>query len=158
MKTIIKWSRSAMAFSVLASVLLFTACHKSNNNTENNLPYTISGNADGSQVVPPVTDTARATLTGTYNPSNRELQYTSNWMGLSGSPTSAGFYNGAAGASGTAVGTAWTLSAGPIGTTTGKITLTDAQADELLKGNFYYTYGTELNPGGEVRGQVTAER
>lgn len=158
MKTIILRLKLAPAIIFLiASISLFAACHKSHETTDN-LPYTISGNADGNQVVPPVSDTGRATITGTYNPANRELQYTSNWMGLSGPPTSAGFYNGSAGASGTAVGAAWTLSTDATGTTTGKITLTDAQAEELLKGNFYYTYGTELYPAGEVRGQITAVR
>ena len=158
MKTFFAKRRSALVFPALVSILLFTACHKSKSDTASNLPYTISGNADGAQVVPPVADTGRATLTGTYNPSNRELRYTSNWMGLSGTPTAAGFYNGPAGGSGTVVGTTWSLSGGTTGTTTGTITLSEAQADELLKGNFYYTYGTELNPGGEVRGQVSAVR
>ncbi len=134
------------------------SCHKSSSNAAENLPYTLSGNADGSHVVPAVSDTAHATLTGTFNPANNELQYTSNRLGFSGPHTTTAFYVGSERASGTAVGTKWTVGSGVIGTTNGKITLTSEQASELLKGNVYYTYGTDLHPGGEVRGQVTATR
>lgn len=160
MKTAPSKARYIPALTFFAIIILsfLISCHKKSHDTTNNLPYTISGNADGGQMVPPVSDTAHATLTGTFNPANGELQYTSNWMGLTTPPTAAGFYIGAAGASGIAVGNPWTLSAGTTGTTTGKITLTGEQADELLKGNFYYTYATGQYPGGEIRGQVSATR
>ena len=124
-----------------------------------NQPYTISGNASGSQMVPPVAGTGSATITGTYNPVTRELNYTSNYNDLTGAPTAGGFYNGPSGSSGLAVGSGWTFSGSTgTGSTTGKMTLTNEQADQLTKGNWYYSYGTVANPSGEVRGQITAAR
>lgn len=46
--------------------------------------YTFSGNASGSQVVPSVAGTGTGTITGTYNPNTRVLNYTNTWSGLTG--------------------------------------------------------------------------
>lgn len=145
------------AMAMLGS-MLFVACSKNDDPLVDNRPYTISGNATGSQVVPAVRDSGTATITGTYNPQTRMLNYTSNWTNLSGAPLSAGFYGGAAGASGIAVGTGWSLSGGPTGTVTGNVTLTEAQAAQLMDGNLYYTYSTSNFPSGEIRGQIGATR
>jgi len=159
---IMKKGKVVMTMSaVFVSLLVMaTSCDKSSDNTvTDNRPYTISGNASGNQVIPPVAGASSATITGTYNPANNELNYTSNWTGLSGMPSIAGLYIGAAGAGGVAVGTPWTLSSdGGTGTITDKVTLTNDQAMQLLKGNMYYTYGTALNPSGEVRGQISVTR
>jgi hypothetical protein len=151
----------AIALATVAGFLfliLLPACHKNNDSTVDNRPYTVSGNASGSQVVPALPDSATATITGTYNPSSHVLNYTSNWTNLSASPIAAGLYMGAAGASGIAVGNAWSISGGSTGTVTGNVTLTDSQAAELLKGNIYYTYATTNHPGGEIRGQIGVSR
>ncbi|MEJ0101701.1 MAG: CHRD domain-containing protein [Bacteroidota bacterium] len=140
------------------AIFILVACHKNNDSTVDNRPYTISGNASGSQVVPAVPDSGNATITGTYNPATRVLNYTSNWTGLSGTPVAGGLYTGALGASGIAVGQAWVISGGPTGTVTGNINLTDNQASQLLTGNIYYTYATINHPGGEVRGQISVSR
>jgi hypothetical protein len=141
-------------------VALLSAGCKKDSATPTNASYNISGNANGSQVVPAVSGSGTGTITGTYNPNTRLLTYTSNWNGLTGAPTSGGFYTGASGSSGTAMGTPWTIASGSTGTgtTTGTMTLTEAQASSLMNGNVYYSYGTTANPGGEVRGQVTASR
>lgn len=159
MKTKYKYfSFPFIAISCLIGFLAFTACHKNNDSTIDNRPYTLEGNASGSQVVPSLQDSATATLTGTYNPATHVLNYTSNWTNLSGAPVSAGLYTGAMGASGIAVGNAWQLSGGSTGTVTGNVTLTDEQAAQLLSGNTYYTYATTNHPAGEIRGQISASR
>ncbi|SJZ87236.1 CHRD domain-containing protein [Sediminibacterium ginsengisoli] len=86
------------------------------------------------------------------------MNYTTSWNGLSGAPTSGGFYNGASGSAGTAVSPAWTMGTGwtGTGTTTGSMTLTSDQATQLRNGNWYYSMGTAANTGGEIRGQMTA--
>lgn len=119
--------------------------------------YTISGNATGDQVVPAVSGTGTGTISGTYNPDTRMLTYSSNWNSLSGAPSTGGFYNGGSGIAGTAVGAPWTFDANATGTgtTNGSMTLTEAQASQFLGGNWYYSYSTAANPGGEVRGQIT---
>jgi len=150
----------------LAVLLTFSAfalvCCKDddNNDTTNNAPYTISGNANGTQMVPSVAGTGTGTISGSYNPSTRVLNYTSNWSGLTGAPTSGGFYAGASGVNGTAVGTPWTFATDATGTgsNSGTMTLTEEQARQFLGGGWYYSYGTAANPNGEVRGQISATR
>jgi hypothetical protein len=148
----------AVAMFAFASVLLLASCSKDNDPIENTTTYSISGNASGSQMVPAVQGNGTATISGTYNPGTRTLTYTTNWDNLTGGPTMGGFYTGAAGQAGTAVGTAWNLGTTPgvTGTATGTMVLTEAQQASLLNGGWYYTLGTATNVNGEVRGQITA--
>jgi hypothetical protein len=141
---------------MLGGLIVFTGCDKDDDDVDND--YTVTGNASGSQMVPAVTGTGTATFTGTYDPDTRVLNYTTAWNGLTGAPTTAAFYNGATGVSGTIVGSPWTMSGGltGTGTFTGSTTLTAAQAAQLTSGTWYYSYGTTANPTGEVRGQLTA--
>jgi hypothetical protein len=152
----------AMISSIaLASVFAFSSCDKDDDDNNNNTgSYTISGNASGSQMVPSVTGNGTGTISGTYNPNTGVMSYTSNWNNLSGAPLSAGFYNGATGVSGTAVGSPWTLGTNTTGTgsVSGTMTLTSDQASQLTNGGWYYSYGTAANPTGEIRGQMTAVR
>jgi hypothetical protein len=152
-----KLSRVFFTVIVSGAVIMFMGNCKDDSNPQPS-SYTISGSANGSQVVPSVAGTGTGTITGTYNPNSRVLTYTTGWNGLTGAPTSAGFYSGASGASGTAMGSPWTLANGITGTGSmnGAMTLTSEQARTLMDGNMYYSYGTSANPNGEVRGQMTA--
>ena len=161
MKTEMRWRTMLMALTVVALSGLAFSCNDDNNNDpgpamRNN--YRISGNAAGSQVVPSVTTDATGTITGTYNPNTKVLTYTNTWTNLSGAPTGGGFYNGAMGVNGTMVGSAWTYggTATGTGTNSGTMTLTAAQEEQLMAGNWYYGYTTATNTNGEVRGQITA--
>ncbi len=147
-----------MSSLALVSFAGMSSCDKDNDDDNRN--YTLSGNANGSQMVPAVTGTGSGTMTGSYNPNNRTMTYTSTWAGLSGAPTSAAFYTGGSGVGGTQAGTAWTLPAGMTGTGTysGTMVLTPEQATQLTSGNYYYSYGTANNSNGEVRGQMNASR
>ncbi|MET0392778.1 MAG: CHRD domain-containing protein, partial [Chitinophagaceae bacterium] len=140
-------------FSVMA--LGITGCDKDNDDER---VYTISGNASGSQVVPAVIGNGTGTITGTYDPNNRMLTYTTSWSNLSSAPTSARFYNGNSGTSGTPTGNPWTLGSGltGAGNYSGTMTLTSDEETQLTRGKWYYSYSTTGNPNGEVRGQVTA--
>jgi hypothetical protein len=144
--------------TVVLSALVLSGCHKDDDDNNMSNTYTISGNANGSQMVPSVTGNGTATISGTYNADTRVLTYTTNWTGLSGAPTSGGFYSGASGASGTIVGSPWTLGSGlaSTGTFSGQTNLTADQATQLLNGGWYYSLGTATNSTGEVRGQITA--
>jgi hypothetical protein len=144
---------------VLFAAVAFTGCDDDDDNINNN-PYTLSGNATSGQMVPAGTATGTGNISGTYNPATRQMNFTSTWTGLTGAPTAGGFYYGASGTSGTAVGTPWTFGAGSTGTgsTTGTMTLTQAQETQLLNGDWYYSYGTAANSAGEIRGQMTATR
>jgi hypothetical protein len=147
-----------VASVVVVSALILASCKKDKNSDNNTKPYTISGNASGSQMVPAVSGNGSATITGTYDPNTKMLTYTTNWTGLSGAPTSGGFYSGASGTNGSLIGSTWSLGTGlgSSGTFSGQTTLTADQATQLTSGNWYYTLGTASHTNGEVRGQITA--
>jgi hypothetical protein len=160
MRRKIQFMRGGALVAVLLTFFLMTACKDDDDpSTNNNVKtYTLSGNANGSQMVPSVAGTGTGTFSGTYNPQTRVMTYTTNWNGLTGAPTSGGFYGGASGSNGTAIGSAWTIPSGATetGTMNGTMTLTADQAAQLTGGNMYYTMGTATNPNGEMRGQITA--
>lgn len=160
MKTEMRWRTMLLTMMVAALSVFAFSCDDDDNDNDPDLRnnYTISGNANGGQVVPAVSGTGTGTITGTYNPNTRMLTYTNTWTGLSGAPTSGGFYNGATGVNGAMQGSAWAYADGTTGTGTasGTMTLTAAQETQLLGGNWYYGYNTATNATGEVRGQVMA--
>lgn len=156
MKTIGLFKKAFLAVTILASALLFTSCEKDNVDDDDDT-FTVSGNASGSQEVPSVATTGSATLTGTYNSDNNQLDYTINWSGLSGAATVAHFHGPAAAG----------VSAGPLvdiiitvngvsGTATASTTLTPDVESYLLTGTLYYNIHTAAHVDGEIRGQVTA--
>ena len=107
MKKVFSGKWLILSATVLMSVFAFTSCNRNDSDTPGPTMYNISGNASGSQMVPAVAGNGTATITGTYNPNTRVLTYTTNWNGLSGAPTSGGFYWGASGTSGTLIGSQW---------------------------------------------------
>jgi hypothetical protein len=147
------------SLALLLTSFVFTGCSKDDdNNNTNNANYTISGNANGSQMVPSVSGNGTGAITGTYNPSTHVLSYNVGWNGLSGNATSGGFYAGNSGVAGTAVsGTNFTITPGSSNTQ-GSIMLTSAQENAFLNNGWYYSVGTAANPTGEIRGQITATR
>jgi len=148
-----------MASLVILGALAFTACDKKNEDKNSSKTmYTIGGNASTSQVVPSVSGTGTAAISGTYNSGNGQMITTTTWTNLSGAPISGGFYMGAAGTNGSLVGDLCSLGTGlaTSGTFSDTTTLTSDQATALKGGNMYYSLATGTNPNGEVRGQLTA--
>jgi hypothetical protein len=144
---------------IFLTVFMLAACDKKDDNNNNsNTMYTISGNASGNQVVPAVTDSGTATISGTYDAGTKQLITTTNWSNLTGAPTGGGYYSGASGVNGTIIGSPWTFESGLTGTgmRIDTTTLTSDQETQLTGGNWYYSLATTANPGGEVRGQITA--
>jgi CHRD domain len=143
----------------LLSSFVLIACHKDKTSTPTtNKMYTITGNASGAQVVPAVSDSGTATITGTFNQGTGMLTTTTSWTNLTGAPTIGAFYSGAPDSTGPIVGSAWALPGGLTanGSFNDTMTLSAAQAAQLTAGNWYYQLGTTANPNGEVRGQITA--
>jgi hypothetical protein len=159
MRTAMRILKSTMVISVMAasSALFLSSCHKDNDN-DNLRTYSISGTASGNQMVPIVTGSGSGTISGNYDPNTHVLTYTTTWTNLTGAPTSAGFYIGATGVAGAAVGDPWNLGAGLSGTGSfsSSMTLTSEQDSQLTGGSWYYLYGTVANPNGEIRGQIIA--
>jgi hypothetical protein len=145
-----------LSCALLLGSITVSSCKKDKDNNNTSNMYTLSGNANGGQVVPAVAGNGTGTITGTYNASTNTLNYNVGWNGLSGNASSVGFYGGAAsGANGTQIGNNVAITtAGATGGAVGTMTLTPAQAADLLAGRWYYLVGTPTNSTGEVRGQI----
>ena len=135
---------------------LFVSCDKNDDVIDDN-NYTVSGNASGSQVSPSNNSTATGTISGTYNRNTNQLQYTVSWSNLS---TAAGLVQvygpAASGVNGTLMFSLAITTPGMSGSSTGTVTLSDAQETALLANNTYYTVSSTTYPAGEIRGQITA--
>jgi hypothetical protein len=128
----------------------------------NNDPYTVNGIANGDQMVPDtVHESGTATFTGSYDPANGRLIYTTNWANLTGDPIGGGIYSGDSATIGTVVDTSWvfdSLVVTPSGSVQDTLLVTTDQANDLIAGKWYFLFKTEAYPEGEVRGKLTATR
>src|SRR5215831_603437 len=140
MKTQFKFPLKIISVLVIAITLIaFVGCSKNDNNdNKNNGMYNVTGNANGTQVVPSVNGSGSGSFTGTYNAKTNLLNYNMGWTGLTGSATSTAFYSGAIGANGSLIGNTAVTTNGTTGASVGTITLTDAQETALLNGGLYY--------------------
>lgn len=121
--------------------------------------YTLSATLSAAAEVPPNASTATGTLTGTYNASTYQINYTLTWSNLSGVPTAMHFHGPAAAGANAAV--ALGIASFPSNASsnvTGQGTLTAEQGTDLLAGKWYANIHTAAYGGGEIRGQVTATK
>lgn len=143
---------------LFAALLFVTACDKNDdddNTQEDRL--TLSGAASASQEVPTNTSTGTGSISGSYNKENNALEYNITWSGLSGAPSMMHFHGPAPSGQNAGVAVPITgFTAAATGSVSGTATLTDTQENDLLAGNWYYNLHTAANPGGEIRGQITA--
>jgi hypothetical protein len=113
-----------------------------------NLKASLSGKTE----VPPNTSPASGAVTATYDDASKKLTWKGSYKDLSGPATAAHFHGPAP--DGKNAGVAIPIS--PNGPEfEGSATLTDAQAKELLAGEWYVNVHTAANKGGELRGQLT---
>ena len=111
----------------------------------------------GVSEVPPNGSAGRGELEATYNPSNREFDWRLRFSGLSG-PVTAAHFHGPAGAA-TNAPVAVPLNSTFVGTwQRSEVTLTEAQAADLLAGRWYVNVHTAQFPNGEIRGQVGRDK
>jgi len=112
---------------------------------------------NGGSEVPPNGSAGKGELEATYNPSNRELDWRLRFSGLTGTVTAAHFHGPAGPGANAAV--AVPLNSSFVGTwQRSEITLTEAQAADLLAGRWYVNIHTAQFPGGEIRGQVVRDK
>jgi hypothetical protein len=111
----------------------------------------LKASMNASSEVPTNSSKGTGTLTATYDTSSKKLSWKGSYSGLTGPVTAAHFHSAEAGKNG-GVAVAITPNTSPF---EGSATLTDAQATDLLAGNWYVNVHTEANKGGEIRGQVT---
>lgn len=114
---------------------------------------TFKADLQPSSEVPPKTSKGHGELDATYDTSSKALQWTANYADLSGPATAAHFHGPAPVGqnAGIQVPVDKSALASPMH---GQATLTDAQANDLLTGKWYFNVHTAQNPGGEIRGQV----
>ena len=105
-----------------------------------------------SNEVPPNDSTATGAAEGSFDTDTKEFSATATFSGLSGPAIGAHVHG--PGEQGTNAGIVlpFNFVLSPIKLSA---TLTDAQAADLLAGKWYVNIHTELNPGGEIRGELT---
>ena len=102
---------------------------------------------------PPNSSAGKGTADLDYDAATKKLTWKLTYSGLSGPPTAAHFHGPADPGKNAAVAVAIpNPSSSPV---EGSATLTDAQAADLMAGQYYINVHTAANPGGEIRGQVT---
>ena len=136
--------------SLLATTIAFAGCSMMPMTSgESRYGATLSGAAEVPVNNSPGTGSVEATL----DKSTRELRWRFNYAGLSGPATAAHFHGPAAAGTNAGVAVPVPNVASPG---EGQATLTPEQAADLLAGKWYFNVHTAANPGGELRGQMTA--
>jgi len=104
-----------------------------------------------SEEVPPNQSKGTGNIEATYDTSSKKLSWKGSYSGLTGPVTAAHFHGPAP--KGQNAGVVVPVDAGksPF---EGSATLTDAQAADLTKGDWYFNVHTAENKGGEIRGQM----
>ena len=105
----------------------------------------------GTNEVPPNDSKSTGTFTATYDTTSKKLTWEGEYSDLSGPATMAHFHGPADPSKNAGVVVPITPSTSPF---EGSATLTDAQAAELMAGQWYVNVHTAAHPGGEIRGQV----
>jgi hypothetical protein len=155
---------SRTANIVIMSAFLLCICVSSGCNKDDDPPavdhdYTISGNGSSAQEVPTNTSTATGSITGAYNDETNILTWSITWTGLTGTANAAHFHGPALAGVNAGVIIPFTIANNAAaGNLSGTATLTDAQEVDFLAGKWYWNVHTTANPGGEIRGQVTATK
>jgi hypothetical protein len=106
--------------------------------------------------VPPNTTSGTGTVTASYDASTKTLTWSGSYSGTTGSVTAAHFHGPADPGKNAGVAIWISTKGAPFASPfKGQATLTDAQAADLLAGQWYVNLHTAANPGGELRGQLT---
>jgi len=102
--------------------------------------------------VPPNASKGTGALTSTYDTATKKLTWSVTFSGLSGPATAAHFHGPAA--AGANAGVVVPQKDGLTSPMKGEATLTDAQAADLMAGQWDFNIHTQANKGGEIRGQA----
>jgi len=140
------------------ALLCFTSCDKNDDKKDNQIVEKKGISIDGAQEVPAKTVTAYGTADVSYNKGTKMMNFTLNWTGLSGVPTGAHIHGPAA--KGVNAGIKFdffnAIPKTASGTYSSSVTVDNVsiKEDSLLNGFYYFNIHTDLNKGGEIRGQI----
>lgn len=158
MKSIINFhhtGKKELGMMLLVSCFALFSCKKSYNAPPTPANIQFTGAFSGQAEIPSVNTSASGTLTASYNPTNKTLQYTFTWNNLSGVPVAMHFHDGATGTNGPVIIPISGFPAQQSGSVSGtSAPLNDNMVNDLMAGKFYGNIHTQNNPGGEVRAQV----
>lgn len=144
-----------MRLLAIAALFALAACARDGRMADGSSATTNFGaSLTSANEVPPVASPGHGDAQVTFDKSTRQLRWNVSYANLTG-PATAAHFHGPAGP-GTNAGVAVNLSPGgpPQNPITGSTVLTEAQAQQLLAGQWYVNVHTQRNPGGEIRGQV----
>ena len=114
-------------------------------------PMTYKADLTSASEVPPNTSGGKGAIEATYDPATKELTWKGSYSGLTGPELMAHFHGPAAVGANAGVVVPVDAKAASF---EGKATLTEAQAADLVAGKWYFNVHTEMNKGGEIRGQL----
>ena len=134
---------------LLTSLLALGACNMSP--MASNVS-TLTARLSGANEVPAANSNGSGTLSANLDKATSVLSWTVTYSGLSG-PATAGHFHGPA-KMGQNAGVALPFAGNLESPIRGTATLTAAQMDAVMNGNWYVNLHTAANPGGEIRGQV----
>ena len=142
--------RTLTSSVLLCSLLAISACNMSP--MASNIS-TLSARLSGASEVPATSSNASGTLSANLDKQTSLLSWTVTYSGLSG-PATGGHFHGPAKV-GQNAGVALPFTGSLESPIRGTATLTAAQMDAVMNGNWYVNLHTAANPGGEIRGQVS---
>jgi hypothetical protein len=106
---------------------------------------------NASEEVPPNQSKATGNIEATYDTSSKKLSWKGSYSGLTGPATAAHFHGPAPKGQNAGIVVPVDAAKSPF---EGSATLTDPQAADLTKGDWYFNVHTAENKGGEIRGQM----
>ena len=122
-----------------------------------NAQIKISGVLSGRNENPANTSTATGTIDGIFDPWSRVIAFRVEFSNLTVNATAAHFHSGPVGANGPVV-VDFVSQGFPVGVKSGEfvkvLTLTEAQAVDIMTGNLYVNIHNASFPGGEIRAQI----
>lgn len=118
-------------------------------------PLSFKVSLSGAEEVPPVKTKGTGIAEFTYDAATRKLGWFITYRGLTG-PVTMAHLHGSATQGKTAAPQIWLSMQGrPVESPLrGQRTLTPDQAKQFVAGEWYVNLHTQINPGGEIRGQV----
>ena len=141
---------SILRVTLLAATVAFAGCGMMPMANTAKFGATLSGAAE----VPPNTSAGIGTLEASLSKDTSVLRWKLSYSGLTGPASAAHFHGPAMAGANAGVVLPFSSPASPI---EGQATLTAAQVADLMAGKWYANVHTAANPGGEIRGQVTAK-